>query len=115
MARSSVPMTTAKKAGKHDSLMPLLAAMFREFQDLAKKKPDAALNKSKVAIVNRLLKDVFEILDGEDSRGYLDLLNEDDLPQYSDVVIILGQARAAMEAFHGKYHGGSDRGYGWGV
>jgi hypothetical protein len=115
VAKSSVLTTTARKAGKYESLMPLLEAMFREFQDLAKKKPDAALNKSKVAIVNRLLKDVFEILDGEDSRGYLDLLDEDDLPQYSDVVIILGQARAAMEGFHNKYYGGSDRGYGWGV
>jgi hypothetical protein len=37
--------------------MPLLAAMFREFQEASKKKPDAVLNKRKVQIVNRLLHD----------------------------------------------------------
>ncbi len=53
--------TTTEKAAKYDSLMPLLEAMFREFQDLSKKKPDAALNPRKVEIVNRLLKDVISV------------------------------------------------------
>jgi hypothetical protein len=73
-------------------------------QELSKKKHDGVLNKRKVQIVNRLLRDVFTILDGETTRGYLDLLEEDDLPQNSDVVLILGQAVAAMEAFKNKYH-----------
>ena len=87
------------------SLMPLLEAMFREFQDASKKKPDAVLNKKKVEIVNRLLVDVFTILDGEPTRNYVDLLDEDDLPQNSDVVLILGQSVAAIEAFRNKYYG----------
>jgi hypothetical protein len=33
----------------------------------------------------------------------LDLLDEDDLPQNSDVVLILGQTVAAMGAFKEKY------------
>ncbi len=101
----SSPATTEEKAAKHDDLMPLLAAMFREFQEASKKKPEAALNKRKVEIVNRLLQDVLSILDAEPTRAYLDLLNEDDLPQNSDVVLILGQTVAAMEAFKEKYHG----------
>ncbi|KAF1725500.1 hypothetical protein [Pseudoxanthomonas japonensis] len=111
-------MTSVKARGaRHDELMPLLEAMFREFQDAAKKKPDGALNKKKVQIVNRLLESVFEILDGEVSRSYLDLLDEDDLPQNSDVVLMLGQAVAAMKAFHKKNYGfSSARGaYGWGL
>lgn len=102
---NSTDNTTAEKAAKHDDLMPLLKAMFREFQDLSKKKPDGALNKRKVEIVNRLLCEVQRIVDGETTRAYLDLLDEDDLPQNSDVVLILGQAVAAMTAFKDKYHG----------
>lgn len=96
--------TTPEKAAKHDELMPLLTAMYNEFQDLSKKKPDGVLNKRKVEIVNRLLRDVFIILDGENTRAYLDLLDEDDLPQNSDVVLIVGQSVAAMEAFRNKYY-----------
>jgi hypothetical protein len=62
------------------------------------------LNKRKVEIVNRLLTDVFAILDGETTRTYLDRLDEDELPQNSDVVLILGQTLAAMKAFRHKYY-----------
>ena len=97
--------TTAEKAAKHDDLMPLLNSMFREFQELSKKKPDGALNKRKVEIVNRLLRDIHGIiLKGESTSAYLDLLDEDDLPQNSDVTLILGQTVAAMDAFKEKYY-----------
>ncbi|MGG5812396.1 hypothetical protein [Falsiroseomonas sp. CW058] len=94
----------ADNAAKHELITPLIEAMFKEFQDAARKKPDAALNKRKVEIVNRVLRDVLEILEDEPSRGYIDLLDEDDLPQNSDVSLILGQAVAAMGAFKEKYH-----------
>lgn len=96
--------SVSDRGSQHDLLMPLLKAMFREFQDATKKKPDGALNRQKVIIVNRLMKDVLTIIEGEKTRDYLDLLNEDDLPQNSDVVLILGQAVAAMEAFEKKYY-----------
>jgi hypothetical protein len=88
----------------YDDQMPLLLAMFREFQDASKKKPDGVLNKQKVQITNRLLNSIFSILEGEPNRTFLDTLNEDDLPQNSDVVLMLGQAVAAMEAFQKKYY-----------
>ena len=102
--------TTQEKAEKYDNLMPLAQSMFREFQELSKKKPDGALNKRKVEIVNRLLHDIHQILDGEPTREYLDLLDEDDLPQNSDVNLILSQTVAAMVTFREKYHGGSQFG-----
>jgi hypothetical protein len=111
MRRNEQHTTTKAKASKHDDLMPLLGAMFREFQEASKKKPDAVLNKRKVEIVNRLLREVIVILDAEVTRAYLDLLDEDDLLQNSDVVLILGQAVAAMQTFKEKYYGWrSDRG-----
>ena len=97
-------LTTAAHAEKHDNVMPLVEAMFREFQELSKKKPDGALNKRKVEIVNRLLQEAHKVLEGEPTSAYLDLLDEDDLPQNSDVVLILSLTVVAMERFRRRYY-----------
>jgi hypothetical protein len=111
----SPDFTTAEKSSAYDAIMPLLRAMFREFQDLSKKKPDGALTKNKVLIVNRLLTDVISILDTEPNREYLNLFEDGELPQNSDAVLMLGQAVAAMERFHERYYGGSDVNYRWAI
>ncbi|MDA9401498.1 hypothetical protein [Bradyrhizobium sp. CCBAU 45389] len=104
MARSSgQPKTTAKKVAEFSTLNPLLTAMHTEFQEFSRKKPDGQVGPTKVRMVNRLLKAVHQLLDGEPNREYLDELNEDDLPQNSDVVLILSQTVAAMNAYHSKY------------
>jgi hypothetical protein len=64
-------------------------------------------------MVNRLLKSIHELLQEEPNRGYLDELNEDDLPQNSDVVLILSQTAAAMDAFHRRYYVGFGINKGW--
>lgn len=97
--------TTKAGADQHDTMMPLLTAMYREFQDLAKKKPDSVVSKQKIKIVNRLLEDLRTLLKGEKSLQYLDLLEEDDVPQVSDVTLILSQYVAAMEAFKQRFYG----------
>ena len=79
--------------------------MFGEFKELSKKKPDAAVSKSKITIVNRLLEKLRLVLADEDAIDFLDLLDEDDVPQASDVTLILSQYVASMDAFHAKYYG----------
>ncbi len=97
--------TTAAKASTHDVMTPLLAAMHEEFKELSKKKPESAVSKSKLFIANRLLGKIREVLADEESIYFLDLLNEDDVPQVSDVTLIFSQYVAAMHAFERKYHG----------
>ena len=97
--------TTSDKAATHDTTMPLLYSMYSEFKELSKKKPDAAVSKSKINIANRLLTKVRTVLNDEESIDFLDLLDEDDVPQVSDVTLILSQYVAAMREFHRKYHG----------
>ncbi|STQ89716.1 hypothetical protein [Iodobacter fluviatilis] len=97
--------TSNEKAQTHDTMTPLLSAMYSEFKELSKKKPDSAVSKSKIKIVNRLLEKVRDVLADEDSIEFLDLLDEDDVPQVSDVTLILSQYVAAMDAFRGKHHG----------
>lgn len=103
--RAGKETTTSDKAATHDTTMPLLVSMYSEFKELSKKKPDAAVSKSKINIANRLLARVRTILNDEESIDFLDLLDEDDVPQVSDVTLILSQYVAAMKEFHNKYHG----------
>ena len=79
--------------------------MYTEFKEFSKKKPDGAVNKAKIKIVNRLLEKCKEVLRDEMSSEYLDLLDEDDVPQNGDVVLMLSQYVAAMEQFHAVYFG----------
>ena len=58
--RAGNATTTSDKAATHDTTMPLLDSMYSEFKELSKKKPDAAVSKSKINIANRLLARVRE-------------------------------------------------------
>lgn len=44
------------------------------------------------------------MLSDEESIDFLDLLDEEDIPQVSDVTLIFSQYVAAMKAFHKKYY-----------
>lgn len=97
--------TTQDKVNKYESTAHLLESLYKEIQILSKKNPDGTLNQYKVKIINRLLSDIKRMLSGEADSKYLDLVNDEDLPQYSDVVIILSQYSAAMDKFKHRYYG----------
>ncbi len=96
---SEIAVISRGDAAQYSALWPLLSAMRDDYSELSKKKPDGTLNKLKVLGVNRLLTDLKELLKNEPVIQYLDLLSDDDLPQYSDVTIILSQYVAAMTSF----------------
>lgn len=102
--KKSAEGTTQEKIDRHGVVMPLLQAMLTEFEGFAKKKPDATLNSTKVVTVNRIIGDSLAILDGEPGREYLSLLDEDALPQNSDVTLQLRLVIAAMKAFKSRYY-----------
>lgn len=93
------------KGETHDAITPLLKAMYLEFKELSKKNPAAAISKQKITIVNRLLTKLSAVLAKEESMEFLDMLDEDDVPQLSDVALILSQYVAAMDSFKAKYYG----------
>ncbi len=111
MKNSAQKYTTSEKADLHDIVMPLLQAMYHQFQELSKKKPDAVLNNSKVKTVNRLLDSCRKVLESEQTLEFLDLLDEDNIPQNSDVVLMLSQYVAAMNQFHSTYYGRDEMGH----
>lgn len=105
--------TTKEKVQNYDTTMPLLEAMYSEFKELSKKKPDAAVSKSKIKIANRLLEKVRTVLENSNSMEFLDLLDEDDVPQVSDVTLILSQYVASMEAFNKRHYGYYEHKHQW--
>lgn len=110
---SELYYTTKEKADSYDVTMPLLKAMYVEFKALSSKKPDAAVSKSKIKITNRLLEKVREVLEDSSAIDFLDLLDEDDIPQASDVILILSQYVASMEIFHKEHYGLYNSEYQW--
>lgn len=97
--------TTQSKAHMHDVMTPLIKSMYSEFKEISKKKPESAVSKNKIKIANRLLERLRIILADEDTIEFLDILDEDDVPQVSDVTLILSQYVASLEAFRSKYFG----------
>lgn len=97
-------VTSKKLVDLYETTSPLLDAMYGEMQELSKKKPEATLSAAKIKILNRLLEDLRIILKEESELKYLDLIEDDSLPQYSDVVLMLSQYSAAMRSFYKTYY-----------
>ena len=57
--------------------------------------------------------EVREVLEDSSAINFLDLLDEDDIPQASDVILILSQYVASMEIFHKEHYGLYNSEYQW--
>lgn len=81
-------------------LAPQLERLLKEFSELSKKKPNDAINKFKLGLVNKLLQTANMIVD-DANRPFddFDEFHEDALPTNSDVVVILSQYRECMRMF----------------
>lgn len=96
---------TKKQAETLELASPILIAVVTEMRELSKKKQDGILSTLKVRSINRLLADVQSTLGDDPSVRYLDLLEEEDLPQNSDAVLILAQWEAAVKQYKDKHQG----------
>lgn len=95
---------TQDAVNRYELLNPLLLGVYKELQELSKKKPDTPLNNFKIKSVNRILEPIRELLKEEDVYPFLDILDMDDVPTNSDVVLILSQYIESMNIFHSKYY-----------
>lgn len=96
---------TRDRTDKFEMVQPMLEAAHKEMGELSKKKQDGVLNPLKVRYINRLLLKAQEALAEDPSREFVELLDEDPLPQNSDAVFVLGQWLAAMTQFRGRHFG----------
>lgn len=93
----------SRKIELYEALKNIFVSVFTEMQGLAKKKPEATLSKLKVQQLNKILADIKIIFDGSPEVKYLDLLDDDGLPQFSDAVLILAHYDGALKSFHSKH------------
>ncbi len=90
---------------KYEMLEKLLDSSFTEMKEFSKKKPDELLNKFKVTSLNRILGPIKDLLKNEPTFSFLDLLDEDTIPSYSDSILIIAQFQSAMSQFKSTYRG----------
>ena len=98
-------VTTEAVVAAYQACFGVFSGVLSEMRELSKKKPDSTLNKRKVVIVNRVLRDLQEFLKEEPEGRYLDLLDDEDLPQNSDAVLVMVQYEKALVAFRNRYQG----------
>jgi len=96
-------LPTGKNIEDYSLLKDMLYAQRQEFDILSKKKSEGQLNKMKIRMVNRVLEPLNELLKNESSHKFLDILNEDDMPTNSDVVLIISQYEKALLNFKNRY------------
>ena len=97
-------ITTDPKVAEFNASSGVFAGLMREMRELSKKKPDATLSGSKVKILNRILEDIGAVLKDEPEAKYLDLLDDEQLPQNSDAVLVMVQHERALAAFKERYY-----------
>jgi hypothetical protein len=107
--------TTEAKVKGYESVIGVFSELFKEVKDLGKKKPETTLSASKVNIINRVLSDAGAFLKGEPDAKYLDMLDDETLPQYSDAILVLSQYEGALKSFKERHHGYQNHlhGHGW--
>ena len=97
-------VTTRAKLEAYLASSDVFEGLIREMRELSKKKPDATLSKNKVQILNRILTDISAVLQDEPEAKYLDLLDDEQLPQNSDAVLVMVQHETALAAFKKRYY-----------
>ncbi len=97
-------VTTLKTVDVYEATSPIFGGLLSEMRELSKKKPEGTLNKNKVIILNRMLQDLHTILKDEPEGKYLDLLDDEVLPQNSDAVLVMVQYENALGAFERRYY-----------
>ncbi len=102
---TSSPPPTEEQAATYDRLVPMLEAAHREMTELSKKKQDGIVNTLKIKMLNRLLGELSKIIESDPSHAFVEMLDEETLPQNSDAVLILSQWQAALKQYKDRHYG----------
>lgn len=93
-----------KNIEDYELLKSMLYSQKKEFDLLSKTKSNEQLNPMKIKMANRVLEPLKELFKHEESHKFLDILNEDELPTNSDVVLIISQYETAIHDFRIRYY-----------
>tara|TARA_E500000331_G_C17176184_1_gene678420 strand:+ start:476 stop:835 length:360 start_codon:yes stop_codon:yes gene_type:complete len=105
MGNNAPQSISIERAEAYDSFFEVFSHLYKELKALGSKKPAETLSDSKVKIVNRLLEDIRKMMEGEQEYKYLDMLDSEMLPQYSDAILILSQYEGALKGLKERCYG----------
>ena len=97
-------ITTEEAIATYNATHNIFVGLIKEVRELSRKKPDATLSQGKVKLINRVLVDLKGILEKEPEYKFLDLLDDEELPQTSDAVLVMVQYESALASFSNRYH-----------
>lgn len=97
-------VTTAKHVEIYEASNEIFEGLLQEVREFSKKKPEATMSAGKVKIINRVLSDLLTFLKDEPEGKYLDELDDNALPQFSDAVLVMVQFETALKKFHERHH-----------
>lgn len=97
-------LTTVEDVATYEATNDIFKGLITEIRELSKKKPEATLSKGKVKLVNRVLVDLKSILENEPEGKFIDLLEDEELPQNSDAVLVMVQYETALLAYFKRYY-----------
>ena len=98
-------VTTKANVESYTASKPIFDSILTEIRELSKKKPEATISSGKVKIINRVLDDLLPFMKDEPSGKYLEILDNESLPQVSDALLTMVQFEVALKAFYSKYRG----------
>jgi len=96
-------VTNDESVAIYEASVEIFAGLIREIRELSKKKPDAIMSAGKVKLINRVLTDLKSVLQAEPEGKYLDILSDEDLPQFSDAVLVMVQYETTLLKFSKRY------------
>lgn len=113
--KNTIPqiLPTEAQIIEFEMLQKLLNSTFTEMKEFSKKKPDDKINKFKIFNINKILIPIKKLLANEPTVAFLELLDEDSVPSYSDAVLIIAQYISSMNQFHSIYHGWDGMNHRW--
>ena len=106
--------TTEESVATYLATNGIFIGLFKEIRELSKKKPDAIMSTGKVKIINRVLEDLKNVLEIEPEGKFLDLLDDEVLPQTSDAVLVMVQYETVLDIFQTRYFQTYEVKYGYG-
>ena len=101
--------TFARNSGIYDMYNPFFEALYHEFRQQTRKRPDSLVNPYKAESLNKVLRPLKEMMAGEEYAALLGLIEicgerEENGMTYSDAMILMTQYKSALMKYH-RSHG----------
>ena len=100
--RSEEKEQAAKEKARHEQLVSVTAALYDEMDKLNRKAPAMTISQLSLERVNKLIKSAKDLMQQEKDdfvEEIVEFVPAGDMPEYRDVVLVLGQLKAGLDRF----------------